>query len=304
MVAGERQMEIRYLEEFIAQAHRLSFGEAALGLNMAQSTLSKHIHALEAELGGELFTRSTRRMELSALGAFYLPYAREISALYASAGQKTRAFLSENGSGLTLGAVHNIQYFGFERYIVGFREACPECRFNVVEGEENELAAMFLRREINLFTTCVFEGETAEHEFLPLSQGHMVAVLPEEHRLAGCYALSLGQLKNENLLLPTRNTKMRRALDAAFAQAGVTPRVVYEGGSTICAELVKSGMGISLQPREAAVWRPDPALCCVDVKPFISYRCGLGCRAEQSLSVPERKLTAYLRQPGAAGVRR
>ena len=70
----------------------------------------------------------------------------------------------------------------------------------------------------------------------------MVAVLPEEHRLAGCYALSLGQLKNENLLLPTRNTKMRRALDAAFAQAGVTPRVVYEGGSTICAELVKSGM--------------------------------------------------------------
>lgn len=271
-------MEIRYLEEFIALADRLSFGEATLDTQHgAVDALKAHPRA-PARLGGELFTRSTRRMELQRPRRILRPYAREISALYASAGQGTRAFLSENDRA-HLGAVHNIQYFGFERYIVGFREACPECRFNVVEGEENELAAMFLRREINLITTCVFEGETAEHEFLPLSQGHMVAVLPEEHRLAGCYALSLGQLKNENLLLPTRNTKMRRALDAAFAQAGVTPRVVYEGGSTICAELVKSGWASPCSRYEAAVWRPDPARCCVDVKPFISYRCGLGCRA-------------------------
>ena len=160
------------------------------------------------------------------------------------------------------------------------------------------------RRASSAAPTIVFDGETPEYDFLPLGESRVVALLPEEHRLADSYALSLGQLRNENILLPDRNTKLCRRLLAAFAEAGVTPRVVYEGGSSACVDLVRAGMGISLQPREAAVWRPDPALCCVDVKPFISYRCGLGCRAEQSLSVPERKLTAYLRQLGAAGVRR
>lgn len=294
-------MEIRYLEEFIALAEGRSFGEAALHLNMAQSTLSKHIRALEAELGGQLFLRSTRRMELSALGKFYLPYAREISALCAAAGSRTREYLSESGSVVTLASVHNLQYYGIDRYIIAFREACPECRVNVVEGEEDALYAMFLRRETNLFTACVLEGETPDFGFLPLSENRIAALMPEEHRLAGCYALSLGQLKNENLLLPTRGTKLHRALTSALAEAGVAPRVVFEGSSAGCAALVKAGMGVSLQPKEFALAQKDPRLCCVDVKPYITYRSGLAYRDDQSLSAAESKLLAYLRRQKTAG---
>ena len=294
-------MEIHYLEEFIVLAESLNFGEAALRLNMAQSTLSKHIKALETELGGELFHRSTRRMALSPFGEFYLPYAREISSLNQEAGQKLRAYMNENGTSFTLAAIHNIQYFNIDRLIIGFRTACPECRLNVVEGEENELLSMFRRRQTNLFTAYVFDGETPEYDFLPLGESRVVALLPEEHRLADSYALSLGQLRNENILLPDRNTKLCRRLLAAFAEAGVTPRVVYEGGSSACVDLVRAGMGISLQPREFALWRPETSVSCVDIKPFVTFRYGLGYRNDRSLSASEKKLLAYLRQSAPAG---
>lgn len=302
MTAGERQMEIRYLEEFIALAEGRSFGEAALHLNMAQSTLSKHIKSLELELGGQLFRRSTRRMELSALGEFYLPYAREISSLYATAKRRTREFLSENGSQVTLAAGGNLQYYGIDRLIIGFREVCPGCRVNVVEAEENELYSMFLRRETNLFTAFLLEGETPEYCFLPLRENHLVALMPEEHRLSGCYALSLGQLKNENLLLPTRGTKLHRALMAALAEADISPHIFFEGNPADCAALVKSGMGISLQPGEFTPAQQDCGLCSVDVKPFIRYRFGVAFREdEQSLSPAERQMLAYLRQQKDGG---
>ena len=293
-------MEIRYLEEFIALAEYRNFGEAALHLNMAQSTLSKHIKSLEEELGGQLFRRSTRRMELSAFGEFYLPWAKEMNALYRSSGRRVREFLNENGNALTLAAVHNIQYFNIDRIIVGFREACPECRISVVEGEESELLSLFRQRQIDLFTAYVFDGETPDYDFLPLGESRVVALLPAEHRLADCYALSPGQLKNENLLLPNRNTKMYRAIRAAFDEAGAAPRIVYEGNSFGCMELVKSGMGVSLQPREFALWRPVSGVSCVELRPALRFRFGLGYRNGPALSPAERKLLAYLRQSAGA----
>lgn len=44
-------METRTIREFLVLADCLNFGEAAEQLSVAQSTLSKHIKALENELG-------------------------------------------------------------------------------------------------------------------------------------------------------------------------------------------------------------------------------------------------------------
>jgi DNA-binding transcriptional LysR family regulator len=54
-----------------------TFSRAALTLNLGQPALSARIQALEAEVGGQLFTRG-RRVALTALGAHFLPYARRV----------------------------------------------------------------------------------------------------------------------------------------------------------------------------------------------------------------------------------
>ncbi|SEC98624.1 transcriptional regulator, LysR family [Bradyrhizobium erythrophlei] len=61
-------MELRQIDCFLAVATDLHFGKAAERLSVAQSSVSETIRALEHEVGGPLFVRTSRRVQLTPLG--------------------------------------------------------------------------------------------------------------------------------------------------------------------------------------------------------------------------------------------
>ena len=61
-------MEIKQLEYFVACAEKGSFRKASNILFTTQSNISKVIHSLEEELGGELFSRTPTGVELNERG--------------------------------------------------------------------------------------------------------------------------------------------------------------------------------------------------------------------------------------------
>lgn len=71
-------MEIEYLRQFALLAKDCHFQSSADKLFISQSALSKHIAALEKELGQKLFHRTTRQVELTDFGKNFLPYAEKI----------------------------------------------------------------------------------------------------------------------------------------------------------------------------------------------------------------------------------
>ena len=71
-------MEIWQLRCFIALADTLSFSRAAESLYLSQSALSRRISDLEKELGLPLFTRNTRRVELTESGRTLQIAAKDI----------------------------------------------------------------------------------------------------------------------------------------------------------------------------------------------------------------------------------
>lgn len=74
-------MEIEYLYEFTVIAKMQNFSRAAEELCMSQSSLSKHVLALERELGVPLLIRNSRNVTLSPAGAQILPLAAQASEL-------------------------------------------------------------------------------------------------------------------------------------------------------------------------------------------------------------------------------
>ena len=65
------------LRSFESAARLLSFRAAADELSVTQSAISHQIAELERRLGVSLFTRHSRRVELTAAGELYHPYLRE-----------------------------------------------------------------------------------------------------------------------------------------------------------------------------------------------------------------------------------
>jgi DNA-binding transcriptional LysR family regulator len=79
-VPGE--LDLRLLRSFVAVAEELHFTRAAARLYVAQQALSRDIRRLERQLGVRLFTRTTRRVALTADGERLLARARELLALH------------------------------------------------------------------------------------------------------------------------------------------------------------------------------------------------------------------------------
>ena len=61
-------MDLRQIDCFLAVATDLHFGKAAERIALSQSSVSEAIRSLEHEVGGPLFVRTSRRVQLTPLG--------------------------------------------------------------------------------------------------------------------------------------------------------------------------------------------------------------------------------------------
>lgn len=88
------------LRAFEAAARRLSFREAGDELCVTHSAISHQVKDLERELGGPLFWRKGRRVELTEAGAALFPVLRDA---FARIGETTARLRARSGAGeLTL----------------------------------------------------------------------------------------------------------------------------------------------------------------------------------------------------------
>ena len=168
-------------------ADTCSYAEAAARLFMGQSSLSKHIKALEEELGLGLFERTSRRVRLSREGELLLPSARAlVEAEFALEAQARRCRELSRGK-LDLAALPSMPSYGITELISGFMAKRPDCLVNVTECRTSEAERALREGSCELAFIRRAEGEPeqpelAETEFV--ERDELVALLPERHRLA------------------------------------------------------------------------------------------------------------------------
>ena len=86
-------MQLHQIRYFLALSEELSFRRAARRCNVAQSSLSRGIRALEVELGGPLFHRERGNSHLSRLGQIVRPLLAEAYAHVEGAQRQAQDFL-------------------------------------------------------------------------------------------------------------------------------------------------------------------------------------------------------------------
>ena len=209
-------MEIGTIQEFAVLAECLNFSEAASRLFISQSSLSKHIKALEQELGVALFERTTRSIRLSGAGERYLPYAKEIARLCTESEMEMDNYKNQSAPSFTIAVMQNPQYYNMAKYITGFQKAYPSISFSLIEADEFSLYDMFRRKLFNIFPTFSNFRGPEEFTFMPMVKSSIVAIFPKVHPCAEAQAVSLHQLAGERLLLPTRGGSLSNLIQTAF----------------------------------------------------------------------------------------
>jgi DNA-binding transcriptional LysR family regulator len=73
--------ETKYMESVIALSEELNFTLAAQKMHVSQPVISRNIAELEAKLGGRLFDRDRKKVQMNKAGRAYVEQAR-IALLY------------------------------------------------------------------------------------------------------------------------------------------------------------------------------------------------------------------------------
>jgi DNA-binding transcriptional LysR family regulator len=243
-------MELRHLRYFITVAEELHFGRAAARLHIAQPPLSQQIRRLEEELHVPLFRRTSRRVELTAVGRLFLPEAKQTLAQADRAIRIARRASQGEIGQLFVGCTPWADFTSGPRVIRGFGKRHPhvEVELQSLSSAEQIAALEDGRLDVGILRPTV-DSRMLMTE--PLLTERLVVVFPRGHQFTAHRRVPWRELAEEAYVLLSR----RRApsfdsiVSQACADAGLTLSVRYEvDHPQAVLALVAAGLGVSLAP--------------------------------------------------------
>jgi DNA-binding transcriptional LysR family regulator len=286
-------MEIRQLRYFEAVARHRHFTRAADELQIAQSALSHQVRRLERELGVELLRRTTRSVAPTEAGELVAARARSVIA-------ETDALRGEIDElrGLVRGHVSvGALLFGGELDIPAtlarFIEAFPQVELGLGEGTAQRMIDML--GDGSLDVAFALEAQRPDGlDGLHLSREQLVLATSPAHALAGDGPVPVRALAGRPLISFERGSSTRRVVDAAFAEAGIEPRIALEGNDlALVRGLVAQGIGSAILPRSFAEL-PGPEIRTRPLSPPLGLDVVLWWRGARRLSPAARAFVDFV----------
>lgn len=244
-------MDLRHLRYFLAVAEEGHFGRAAQKLHIVQPALSMQIRSLEEELGGPLFIRTSRRVELTEAGRLLRIEAQRtiVQAEHAKSSVQ-RSMRGEVGS-VRVGFAGNAAFTGkLLDDLRTFHSAYPH-----VKLELRELAPLLQVDDILAGRLDVGYSPAFESDFDPSLVAEQVGAWPwvvamaGDHPLAKKKRLTAQSLVAETFTLYAADGNDEGQLTVLKHLLGVEPQVVHRVANTLSVlALAAAGLGISLVP--------------------------------------------------------
>jgi DNA-binding transcriptional LysR family regulator len=243
-------MDLRHLRYFVAVAETGHFGRAAQQLHIVQPALSMQIRALEEEIGGQLFVRTSRRVELTEAGELLLVEARRtLTQAERAKAIVQRSLRGEIGS-VRVAFAGNAVFTGLLMDALReFRQRYPDTQLELHEMAPHLQGEAILTGQVDV-------GYSPTHGWVaspPLvseavGQWPMMLAMSSEHRLAKRKRVSVSQLKNESVIMYSGGDgdavleRLRTYLGDSFMPA-------HRVSSTLSVlALAATGLGIALVP--------------------------------------------------------
>lgn len=252
-------MELRQLRYFVRVVELGSMGRAARDLGVVTSALSQQISRLESELSTRLLQRTSTGVVPTAAGKALRQEAELVLRHAANAAQAAQA--ARLAGHVSIGMAPTTSSVLGVPLLQAMQRRYPDVRLHLVESLSGNLSQMLGRRQLDL-AVLFHAGSRQGWTLLPmLTEQLFVVAQPDRYPLPAEGGLSLNDIVNLPLVLPTGSHGLRAVIDAAFFHYGHEPNVVAEvDGLSMLMDIVQAGLAATIQPGAAVVRANDRKL--------------------------------------------
>lgn len=179
-------MELRTLKYFFTLSQEGSISNAAKALGVTAPTLSRQLSTLEDELGRQLYTRSSKGVELTDHGVILAGYAATLLDLADKAVQEV--MLPEKSvSGVVRLAVGDTQVVGLlGRAMRCVRERYPDISFDLYSGNTIDLMDNLVRGAYDFMLECEMKPHVELNTMLLPEKDQWGLVVRRDNPLSLC----------------------------------------------------------------------------------------------------------------------
>ncbi|MBS0535558.1 MAG: LysR family transcriptional regulator [Proteobacteria bacterium] len=247
---------------FVTLAEELNFRRAARRLNMSQPPLSRHIQALEHEIGAELVARNRRSVELTAAGASFARLSQRILDQAIDAYRQTRQIASGDAGEITISFTALSSYAFVPSLVALLRKHYPSIALTLREMTTPQQLAALASRQVDI---CLLRPPVALPNIRTtrVLRERLLAAVPAKHPLAKRRQINIREFDGSVLVTypPVEGPYFHGMVTGLFQAAGVYPSAIqYITQTHAILGCVAVGVGLAVVPESAKGCAPAGAV--------------------------------------------
>lgn len=246
--------DVRRLRYFLAVVDEGGVHAAAEKLFVAQPSVSQALRQLEHDLGAELFTRTGRRLKLTAAGEALITPARQVLHWLNLSRAHVEAVTGLRVGRLVIATMPSQAVDPLPAALDAFVRKYPLVQIAVrAAGTPLDVTSLVRSGGVELGVAAVTSGLDSEGLIVhPVARQGFIVVAPRESQLPTGGPLTYDQLDGHRLIVGQPGTGMRQVADEVMAANPSTIAVIESEHREAMLPMVLAGTGIAIM---AEAWR-------------------------------------------------
>lgn len=215
-------LDTRKLRYFVAVYEAGSISKAAEREHIAQPALTVHIQHLEEELKVKLFERSAQGVSPTPAATNLYGLSLDLLKRLDAVGAQMQQYSGSVGGAITAGIMPSICHGPLAPMLARYTIAYPNVAVRIVEALSGTLAEWVLSGAVD-FAICNRPASTRGLELRLLMSDQLVLVSGRTRGLMPFAALSLREVADLKLVLPSHNHFLRHTLEHHINRGDLRP---------------------------------------------------------------------------------
>jgi DNA-binding transcriptional LysR family regulator len=220
-------MQFESLQVFCDVARFRSFSQAAQTNNVSQSAASQIVLQLERRLGVQLVNRSTRPLQLTALGKAYYEGCKGLVKQYQELESSLRDAQVQLDAQVQVAAIYSVGLGDMGKYIQLLTDRQPNAQVHIEYLHPDRVYEKVLEGTAD-FGLVSFPRKSRELSALPWRDEEMVLACPPFHPLARSKAVRPSQINGLDYVAFDKGLVIRREVDRFWREQGVKLKTTLE----------------------------------------------------------------------------